>query len=384
MGGARITKKSAGKGGAKDNYFVRFWHWCKWYWNKNWFHKSIVILALIFGLIAGSTYGVARWYIWTQEGKPLVLGASFIPAYAKQLGVNPRDTLHAMFTELGIKHVRYVSYWSDIEPKQGTYNFKTLDWEFAEANANHAKVTLAIGLRQPRWPECHPPNWVDTTQPYQQWLPQIEQYMQKVIERYKGNPALESYQLENEYFLKVFGECKNYSRERLVAEYNFVKQQDPGHTVIIARSNNNIGWPINAPTPDEYGVSVYKRVWVPLIGRYVEYPFPAWFYAALAGGSELLQGKNMVIHELQAEPWPPHSKNLVDTTIEEQNGSLSPKRLEGRFTYGEATGIKQMDLWGAEFWYYRKVKLNNPDLWNVAKQQYQAASEYNAKLSNKD
>lgn len=361
----------------------RFFNWCVWYWHKNWFHKSVVVLIVLCSLLVGTMYGIARWYIWTQRDVPYTLGASFIPDYAEQLGVNPKDTLHAMIYDLGIRNLRFVSYWDDIEPTPGHYNFKMLDWEFAQANAAHAKVTLSVGLRQPRWPECHPPNWINQKAPDSQWEPALYQFMTTVVDRYKNNPALQSYQVENEYFLKAFGACENYDRSRLVAECNLVKRLDPHHTVIVSRSNNNIGLPIEAPVPDEYGVSVYKRVWVPFVGRYVEYPFPAWFYAFLAGGSEILQHKNMMIHELQAEPWPPHGQRLVQTSIAVQDQSLSPKRLAGRFTYGEATGIRTMYLWGAEFWYYRKVKLHDPDLWNVAKQQYQAADAYNANLAVK-
>jgi hypothetical protein len=357
--------------------------WCKWYWCKNWFHKIVVILTLAIALCVGTMYGMARWYIWQQSDTPLILGASFIPDYAEQLGVDPQQTLHAILTDLGVKHLRLVSYWSDVEPTQGQFDFSTLDWEFAQADAAHAQISLSIGLRQPRWPECHPPSWVDTSQPDSKWLPSLEQYMQAVIERYKNNPALQSYQLENEYFLKAFGQCQNFDRNRLISEYNLVKKLDPNHPVIIARSNNALGLPIGQPTPDEFGVSVYKRVWDQTITRrYFEYPFPAWFYAFLAGSGELLTGKNIVIHELQAEPWPPYGETLTQTSIAVQNESLGPARLRDRFNYGEATGIKQIDLWGAEFWYYRMVTLHNPDLWNVAKQEYAAAQANNLKLAH--
>src|SRR5215469_6702323 len=170
--------------------------WCRWYWQKNWFHKIVVILFVLIGLSVGSMYGIARWYIWQQSNQPLILGASFIPDYAEQLGVDPQQTLHAILYDLGVKHLRLVSYWNDVEPTQGQYDFSTLDWEFAQADAAHAKVSLSVGLRQPRWPECHPPSWVDTSQPDSQWEPALNQYIQAVIQRYKNNPALQSYQLE--------------------------------------------------------------------------------------------------------------------------------------------------------------------------------------------
>lgn len=350
------------------------------FWRKDWWHKVLIVVGLILALTVGSMYAIARWYMASQANKPLTLGASFIPDYARGLGVDPHDTLQAMINDLGVKNFRLVSYWEDIEQTPGHYNFAELDQEFQMIAAAHGTVSLSIGLRQPRWPECHAPSWVDPSQAESTWYPQLKQFMQTVINRYKRNPALGSYQLENEYFLKFFGKCTNFDRARLVDEYNFVKQLDPAHTVIVARSNNAIGLPLRAPTPDEFAVSVYKRVWVPLVGRYVEYPFPAWFYGFLAGAGKILTGKDMIIHELQAEPWPPHGQPLTHATLDEQNKSLNAERLKGRFNYGEATGIRTMYLWGTEYWYYRKVKLHDPSVWNTAKQEFIQANLKNSKL----
>jgi hypothetical protein len=199
--------------------------------------------------------------------------------------------------------------------------------------------------------------------------------MTKIIEHYKDNPALDSYQLENEYFLKAFGKCTNFDRSRLVNEFNLVKHLDPDHTLIISRSNNGIGVPLGAPTPDEFGVSVYKRVWDKTIThRYFEYPFPAWFYGFLAGAGEIVSGKNIIIHELQAESWLPNGYDMKTAPLSEMNKSLDATRLKGRFDYARGTGIKTVDLWGVEWWYYRKEKLHDPSLWNVAEQEFVKAN----------
>ncbi|MGZ6005524.1 MAG: beta-galactosidase, partial [Candidatus Saccharimonadales bacterium] len=323
----------------------------------------------------GSLYGIARWYIAVHANDPLNLGVTFIPDYAAGLGLDPKDTMKHLINDLQVKNFRLVGYWDDIEPQPNKFDFSQLDWQFAMANAAGAKVSLAIGLRQPRWPECHAPDWVqvDST-PEASWYPNLQAFIAAVIGRYKDNPALDSYQLENEYFLSVFGKCTNFDRNRLETEFKFVKGLDATHPVIISRSNNAIGLPVGQPTPDEFGVSVYKRVWDKTIThRYFEYPFPAWFYAFLAGAGQILTGKNMIIHELQAEPWPPHGIQL--DTPAELNKSLDAKRLADRFAYGEATGMKTIDLWGAEYWYYRKVKLGDDSLWKVAQQEFAKANK---------
>ncbi len=345
-------------------------HWFLTYWRHSWWHKTLVLLTVFIALCVGAMYGISRWYMWTQSSKPLVLGASFIPDYATKLGVDPKETMDAMINDLGIKQLRLVGYWDKLEPQPGVYDFSELDWQFEKANAANVKVSLALGLRQPRWPECHMPNWAKD-EPMDVWSIQLKAFMKQVINRYQDNPALESYQLENEFFLTVFGICPDFSRERLVDEYNFVKSLDASHPVIISRSNNAIGFPIGQPQPDVFAVSVYKRVWdITITKRYVEYPFPAWFYGFLGGMGKILTGKDLVIHELQAEPWPPNGQEIVDTPLDEQSKSMNAQRLDDRFEYGKATGLRSIDLWGAEYWYYRKEVLNDPSVWNVAKEQY--------------
>lgn len=312
-------------------------------------------------------YGIALWYQHTQAGKPYLLGVSFIPSYASYLGVDPHETLAAIINDLGVRQFRFVSYWNEIEPQQGTYDFSTLDWQMQAAEQSGSKVSLSIGLRQPRWPECHAPDWVDTSQPTSAWQPQLEAYMTKVIERYKNSPSLSSYQLENEFF-NSFGECHNFDRARLSTELALVKRLDPHHPVIISRSDNYAGFAVREPRGDINGISIYRRVWDgTLTKHYQTYPFPSWYYAFLAGAQKILTGQPSVIHELQAEPWPPHGQNIKETSLAEQNKTFDAAQLQRTVAFGEKTGIRHMDLWGAEYWYYRMQVLHDPTVWNEAK-----------------
>lgn len=347
--------------------------WVGRFWRLNWWHKLITVVVIAVIVMIGGMYGIAKWYIHDQRRQPLEQGVSFIPDYAQSLGLDPQQTMDALL-DINVRQFRLVSYWSDMEQKPGQYDFSQLDWEFKKAESHHAKIVLTVGLRQPRWPECHAPGWVDLNQPDNRWQPQLKSFMQAVINRYKDSPSLQSYQLENEYFLKGFGICpaSTLSRQRLVDEYRLVKQADPRHPIIVGRSNNAIGFPVGQPRPDEFSISVYKRVWdAGVTQRYIEYPWPAWYYGWLAGAQKILFHKNMVIGELQAEAWPPNGQTIQQTGLAEQNKSLNAGRLKGRFQYGRATGMRQIDLWGAEYWYYRAVKLHDPSLWDVAKQEFQ-------------
>ena len=338
---------------------------------NRWIRNILIGIVLVVTVSVSTMYGIAQWYIAKHAHEPLEYGVTFIPDYAEYFGLDAKQTMQAIIDELHVKRFRLVSYWDDIEPQPGVFNFAKLDWQFQKAVAAGAKVSLAIGLRQPRWPECHVPDWA-MGQTKDEWYPQLKEFMGKVIEHYKNSPALESYQLENEFFLKVFGKCTDFSRDRLVDEFNYVKSLDPKHTLIVSRSNNALGLPVGQPTPDEFGVSVYKRVWDKTIThRYFEYPFPAWFYGFLAGAGQMVTGKDMIIHELQAEAWLPEGYQMNTAPLSEQNKSLNAERLRDRFSYGRETGIRKIDLWGVEWWYWRKEKLNDPSLWNVAKQEFQ-------------
>ena len=194
------------------------------YWRASRWHKIWLGLAAVLVLWVGIMYGIAQWYIHTEANKPEKVGVSFIPYYAESLGVDPQQAMDGLL-DIGVRHFRLVSYWNAGEPQPGQYDFSTLDWQFKKAEQAHAKVSLSLGLRQPRWPECHLPDWA-RQQSQQQWQTELQQYIQAVIERYKDSPALDSYQLENEYFLKGFGNCEEIpgamDRQRLIAEYNIV------------------------------------------------------------------------------------------------------------------------------------------------------------------
>ncbi len=333
--------------------------------HKSFWKRTALVAAAFLIVMTGTMYGIALWYQHKQAGKPYDLGVTFIPSYASYLGVEPHETLDAIISDLGVRQFRFTSYWNQIEPTRGTYDFSTLDWQMAAAEKAGASVSLAIGLRQPRWPECHAPDWIDTSMPTPNWQPALEKYMQAVIERYKDSPSISSYQLENEFF-NTFGDCKNFDRARLSDELALVHRLDPAHPVIISRSNNYAGLPVREPLPDIHGISLYRRVYSPWVKGYFNYPFPSWYYAFLAGAQQITSGKPSVIHELQAEPWPKNGQGITDTSLEEQNKTFNATQLQTNVDFAKQTGIRHIDMWGAEYWYYRWQVLGDKSAWTTA------------------
>lgn len=325
----------------------------------------VVLFSIVF-VCLGIMWGIGQWYIASNRDKPLKMGVSFIPSYAESLGLDPKQTMDALIQDVGVRHFRLVSYWNQLEPTAGTYTFDVLDWQFAKAEKSGAKITLALGLRQPRWPECHMPEWAKQLPPGE-WQSRLNGFIAEVVERYKSSPALTSYQLENEFF-NSFGQCDDFSRKRLINEYALVKSLDDTRPVIVSRSNNYGGLALGKPRPDLVGISVYRRVWdAQVTKRYFTYPYPAWYYAFLAGSQKIFTGTESFLHELQTEAWPPNGQSITETSLEEQNRSFDAKRLKEYAAFGKATGMRDIYLWGGEYWYYRMVHLKDPSLWQAAK-----------------
>jgi len=301
--------------------------------------------------------------LWPVQASPDI-GVSFSTKYSRELGIEPKAAFTALLSEMGIKKLRLMSYWDEHEPAPGQYNFDELDWLFDEAKNHGAKISLAVGLRQPRWPECHEPEWAKGLGEAERNTA-LQRYIDEVVNRYKSHPALVSWQLENEAQNRVFGNCTDHDRQRIINEYQRLKQLDTDHPVIMSLSDQH-GLPVSQPVPDIYGISVY-RVFYNKLGYhgYITYPTPQWYHRLRKFVIEKWHNRPVIIHELQMEPWGPRSIPEMDTA--EQNKSMDRQRMQKNFHFGQRIGTSTMYLWGAEWWYWRMAIKNDPSIWDTAK-----------------
>ncbi len=117
-----------------------------------------VILYIVFSIVAIFVLHNVIERSWRPVKNP-TYGLSFSVKYSQELGLNWRENYIALLDDLDFDALRLKSYWDLHEPENDVYRFEDLDWQMDEAAKRGMTVSLAIGLRQPRWPECHQPGW---------------------------------------------------------------------------------------------------------------------------------------------------------------------------------------------------------------------------------
>lgn len=293
-----------------------------------------------------------------------MFGVSFSAKYCRELSIDPQNCLEAALNDLGVKSLRLMSYWDEHEKSQGVYDFTELDWQMQLAEIHGAQVSLCLGLRQPRWPESHWPEWTRNLDE-SIWQPALLAFIEAIVLRYKDHPSIISWQLENEAMLKRFGERGNFDRKRLKSEFKLVKRLDKLHPVIMSTSDS-WGVPFGGPRPDMYGFSVYRYFYDR--GAYRHATRPPLFYAVRAVWIRIFKWRQVFIHELQMEPWGPGA--TADLPIDEQITAMSLDRIKEAVLFARSTGLLPADTWGLEWWYYLKTKHDIHDIWDYMKSVY--------------
>lgn len=288
-------------------------------------------------------------------------GVTFSSLQTKELGLQWKEVYLATLDELNVKKIRLPVYWDEIEKKQGQYDFADLDWKMFEAQKRDAKIILAIGQRVPRWPECHRPAWEESAT-YETQKADLRRFLELTVLRYKNNPALEIWQVENEPFLNIFGNCPVGDKKLLDEEIALVRKIDPKHKVMVTDSGELSFWFKTAKKGDYFGTSVYRSVETFLGQLSYKYIIPPLFYRAKAW----LVGKpieQIFVSELQAEPWT--RQPMTKTSVKVQEKSFNLQSLNDNIAFSRNLGFPRVYLWGVEWWYWKKLQGDN-SYWTTA------------------
>jgi len=244
-----------------------------------------------------------------------------------------------------------------------------LDWQISQAAERGTNIILVVGRRAPRWPECHDPIWLSNLAPLAAQEHQLE-FIKEVINKYKDNPAIKAWQVENEPLFGLFGDCPKPSKEFLTQEINLVKSLD-SRQVIITDSGELNSWQGAGSVADILGTTMYRIVWNKYFGFWDYFFVPAAIYHYKAEMTEMFHQnlKGVIVTELQMEPWT-MDKRMVELSLADQERSFDLQRFKNNISYVKKTGFPEVYLWGVEYWYWLKEQ-GHSAIWQEAKMLWQ-------------
>jgi len=327
-------------------------------------NKKILIVSLAIAFVLFENLMLMIRYSRLSSGSAYDFGVSFSQVQAERYGSNWKENYLAILDDLQFKKLRIPAYWDRLEPQKGQYDFSETDWMIDEAKKRNAKVTLVVGQKSIRYPECFYPAWLDRNDT-QEVATNANAMIAAVAKRYKDNPTVASWQLENEFLLKTFGQCpsQNLTNKALAKELETLRSVDSSRPIVLTQSDQ-FGFPIFGPLSDTTGFSMYRTVWNNKLG-YFRYPQSGHFFWWKAAIMNLLYGQKVKVHELQAEAWGPNGNEYI--SHDESQKSMDPKKFMENIEYAKQTRIKDVDLWGAEWWYHQK-HTGNPQMWNAVRE----------------
>jgi hypothetical protein len=177
-------------------------------------------LILIFLLAVGIfTYA----WVWVNE-VPLhepAYGITFSSHYADDLGLDSLETYEVLVGDLGALNVRLPLYWSDIEGAKGVFDWSVPDALIAVSESHDVELTVVVGMKVPRWPECYVPDWAEGFSE-RELQASVSQFIEAAVKRYRTSDAVVRWQVENEPFFP-FGECPLITVEQFKQRVDLVR-----------------------------------------------------------------------------------------------------------------------------------------------------------------
>jgi hypothetical protein len=312
---------------------------------------------------------------------PVQVGISFSPRRAAYLGLDYRSA----FTRLEALHFRVIrlsAYWDQIDQE----GYGQLDWLMAEAKRAGQPVALTVGMKALGWPEFFIPASAMPAAGLKQGEDVASDtsvrdatlsFVVDTVLRYRDNPALVAWQIENEPFNRAGPQRLWLDAQFLSDEITTVHQLDGHHRQVIVNvfSHFNLvfdqasarqGFDLRqwlgfqADSAERDGLSVLNRGDVLGLDVYtaIGYNFLGQDHMSHADGDwpdrlarvrDLVrqQGKQAWITEAQAEPWESAANSYADPK------STSPQAIRSIFANLKDAGFSTVLFWGSEYWLWR-------------------------------
>jgi hypothetical protein len=325
--------------------------------------RALIIGSICIGITL-CIVGALAYLAQKPVPEQITYGLSYNAVYAEELGLDSREVFTAVLDELKVRHLRLAAHWTMVEPTRGTFDWSEIDFQLHTARTRQADVIMSVGRRLPRWPECHVPKWAQGLT-WEEQKDEIRDLVTATVNRYKDDPSITYWQVENEPFLEVFAKehCGELDREFLKEEIALVRSLDATRPILVTDSGNLGTWKGAYTAGDAFGTSVYVYFWNPELGQF-KTVLPPWFYRVKEGLMALLYGeKPTFLIELSAEPW--LLEPIVQVPVDVQLSRMDVKKFEEILDYARETRYETQYLWGAEWWYWMRLN-GRPEMWEKA------------------
>lgn len=336
-------------------------------------HPQRVMRWLTYGfsLITDSANQATSSRPVTMAKRPHILGTTFSQLQCRYLELDYRAAFRQICT-LGFDRIRLCCYWNELEPQENQFDFTTLDWLLEECDRHNIAVILAVGMKVPRYPEFHFPDWLSDRYetgrgktPLDQRSPAVAEhtlrFIEAVVQHTRQAAAIQYWQIENEPFtrLEIAG-GRFLSAEFIRQEVELIRQLTPDHKLLLTGS---IALPFADAPEDEtalqaciamadaVGINVYSKVPLEQTAYYLE-PQPAFWQTLQRWQTQIQQqGKETWIAEAQAEPWEPHQLVATKGIF---HPSSSPQQTVDLVQQLVDLDYQNILLWGCEYWYWHQ------------------------------
>jgi len=313
---------------------------------------------------------------------PVQVGISFSPQRAAYLGLDYQSA----FTRLEALHFRVIrlsAYWDQIDAD----GYTQLDWLMSEARRAGQPVALTVGMKALGWPEFFIPASVMPAAGLSQGEDVAADsslrastlaFVDDTVLRYRDNPSLIAWQIENEPFNRAGPQRLWIDAEFLRDEITRVRQLDNHHRQLIVNAFSHFNlvfdqasarqgfdlrqWlGFEADSAERDGLSVLNKGDILGLDVYtaIGYSFLGQDHMSNADGDwpdrlarvrDLVrsQGKQAWITEAQAEPWESAANSNADPK------STSPQAIRSIFANLKDAGFSTILFWGSEYWLWRQ------------------------------
>jgi len=285
------------------------------------------------------------------------LGITLSQSHLEHLNI-PIDLAIQESLKHNFAHIRIGAYWNQIEISPGGFDFSKLQYLLSKYEQANQPVVLTLGVKAPRWPEYYWPDFIVNKDPKEsQTQQQILTFIKQVIHVTKSFKCITHWQVENEPFDPSGPNNLLIPHSLLEQEIKLVKSLDSRPVIVTCWGNDLLsrgGFHQAEQLADELGVDLYfKQFITQVLGKNI-YRGPAQTDKKLIKFFQSCP-KPVWITELQAEPWEKDETGYMS----DQPQSISPNQLKANIERARKLPVKEILLWGFEYWLWQSQKGND-------------------------